>query len=230
MKMDGEVRPRSVAGWALVMAGLLYATFHGSAILTDAGDEWWWLGLLVHGLLILSLMVGLIGARHRLDLEGRARTTWTASTVLAFLGVTLGHVFWSVAMIGIAAVALMALHQRIVATVMTLGAIGWLYLYLIGVRVGDENGRLINPVETRAAVLALTLMAAGIIVLGCRSFRAAPEGARRPLPEISIGPARSSPSCANLDGSTIGGPHVQPATRSTSCRSHSLRPPHPSCD
>lgn len=176
VKMDSEVRPRTVAGWALMTAGLLYATFHGSAILTDAGDEWWWLGLLVHGLLILSLMVGLIGARHRLDLEGRAGTIWTASTVLAFLGVTLSHVFWSAAMIGIAAVALMVLHQRIVGTVMTLGAIGWLYLYLIGVRVGDENGRLINPAEARAAVLALTLMAAGIIALGVHVVQSRPGG------------------------------------------------------
>ena len=176
LQMDSEERPRTVAGWALMMAGLLYATFHGSAILTDAGDEWWWLGLLVHGLLILSLMVGLIGARRRLDLEGRAETIWTASTVLAFLGVTVGHLFWSAAMIGIAAVALMVLHQRIVAIVMTLGAIGWLYLYLMGVRVGDENGRLINPAEARAAVLALTLMAAGIIALGVQVVQSRPGG------------------------------------------------------
>lgn len=176
LTMDSEDRSSPVAGWALMTAGLLYATFHGSAILAEAGDEWWWLGLLLHGLLIVSLMVGLIGARHLLDLEGRAATIWTASTVLAFLGVTVGHVFWSAAMIGIAAVALMVLHLRIGAIVMTLGAIGWLYLYLMGVRVGDEDGRLINPAEGRAAVLALTLMSAGIIALGMAVVQSRPGG------------------------------------------------------
>jgi len=166
MKIASDVRSRTVAGWALMTAGVLYATFHGSAILADAGDDWWWLGLLVHAFLILSLMVGLIGARHRLDLEGWAGTIWTASTVLAFLGVTVGHVFWSAAMIGIAAVALVVLNRRIVAAVMTIGAIGWLYLYITGVRVGDENGRLITATEIRTAVLALTLMAAGMVALG----------------------------------------------------------------
>lgn len=167
MSIDGEVRSRAaVAGWALMTAGVLYATFHGSAILTNAGDEWWWLGLLVHALLIMSVMVGLIGARHRLRLRRWEGTAWTISTVLAILGVTVGHVFWSAAMIGIAAVALVVLNQRIVATVITLGAIGWVYLYITGVRVGDENGRLITATESRTAVLALTFMAAGIIALG----------------------------------------------------------------
>ncbi len=148
-------------------AGILFGAFHTGAILgTDDGDDFWWLGLLVHALLIVTLMIGLIGARRGLDLEGWAGPAWTTSTVLAFLGATTSHVLWSAAMIGIAAVVLMVLHQRIVAAVITLGAIGWLYLYVTGVRVGDANGRLITPTETRAAVFALTSMSVGIIALG----------------------------------------------------------------
>lgn len=172
MQVRQGARARTGAGWALVMSGVLYAAFHaGAFLMTDDGDDLWWLGLVVHGVLVVCLMIGLIGARRRFDLEGWAGTTWTVSTVLAFLGVTVSHVFWSVAMVGIAAVTSLVLRRSAVAAAITLGAIGWLGVYAIGVRIGDANGRLITSGERGVAALSLLLMGAGLVGLGITSLR-----------------------------------------------------------
>jgi hypothetical protein len=157
----------NLAGWALIGAGVFYAFFQGGAV-TDLGpgDGVWFLGLAMHGVLIVLTLVGLIGLGRSWQLEGWTGTVWWASTGLAALGLTVGHVFWSLALFGLAAVVYSKGSARWVAALLAAGAGLWLYLFLVGLRVGDENGRHATSFEEGTAIVAILMMSFGLIALG----------------------------------------------------------------
>jgi hypothetical protein len=157
----------SLAGWALIGAGVFYALFQGGAV-TDLGpsDGAWFLGLAMHGVLIVLTLVGLIGLGRSWQLEGWTGTVWWVATGLAALGLTVGHVFWSLALFGLAAVIFSKAWGSWIAALLAAGAGLWLYLFLVGVRVGDENSRDATSFEEVIAVVAILMMSIGLIGLG----------------------------------------------------------------
>jgi hypothetical protein len=166
-----------VAGWALVVSGALYAVFFGLDLVSDGfGDGFWIVGLSAHAVLIVLTILGLVKARSLLRLEGWASSVWNASTVFAFLGLTVGHPMWSLALLGVAIVAFTEPGGVVVPALLTTGALGWLYLFLSGVRVGDDNGPTPTDGQIAIGVVAVTLMALGLIGLGL-SLRRSPASA-----------------------------------------------------
>lgn len=106
MAQESRKQREWVAGWALVASGALFAVFHGLALVGDGfGDDLWIIGLSVHAVLIVLTMVGLVTARSQLGLAGWASGVWNASIAFAFLGLTVGHPLWSLALLGVAVVA-----------------------------------------------------------------------------------------------------------------------------
>ncbi|HEX5915098.1 MAG TPA: hypothetical protein VFY54_18425, partial [Rubrobacter sp.] len=67
---------------------------------------------------------------------------------------------------GLAVVAFASLRKRWIAALLALGGGGWLYLYLAGVRVGDENARPITETEELIGFIATAIMALGLVGLG----------------------------------------------------------------
>lgn len=162
---DGAIR----FAWALPTAGILYALLQASAV-TDIGlgDDLLRLGLAMHAVILVVAMIGLIGVGTSLRLTGWTAATWWASTALALLGLVVAHVFWSGALIGIAAVLVVRFGATLAGAAMASGGVLWLYLYLVGVRIGNDEGRAITSAETAIALCALALMAV--------AFAAAPWG------------------------------------------------------
>lgn len=157
-------------GWLLVAGGALYAVFWGSFLVGDFGDDLWIIGLAVHGVLIVLIIAGLVAARSRLRLEGWASWVWNTSIALALLGQTVGHPMWSLALFGLAGVVFTKLGSAVAAS-LAAGGLGWLFLFWSGVRVGDQDGPTPTDGQMALGLIALMLMALGLIGLGFRLRR-----------------------------------------------------------
>lgn len=165
--MRFDRRPERVAGLGFIAGGVLYWLFYGATLAGfSLGDDFWMLGLSMHALSILAIMVGLIGGHAAFSLEGWASILWWVSTGLAFLGLSIAIVFFAVAAFGLAVVAVVSLRRRWVAALLGLGGGAWLYLYLVGVRVGDENARPVTETEELIGTVATAILALGLMGLG----------------------------------------------------------------
>lgn len=165
--MRFDRRLERFAGWGLIAGGVLYWLFYGATLAGfSLGDDFWMLGLSVHALSILAIMVGLIGGHAAFSLEGWASILWWVSTGLAFLGLSIANVFFALAACGLAVVAVVSLRRRWVAALLALGGGAWLYLYSVGVRVGDENARQATEIEELIGTVAAAIMALGLMGLG----------------------------------------------------------------
>ncbi len=160
-----------VAGRFLVAGGALYAFFWGSFLVGNFGDDLWLIGLAVHGVLIFLIIAGLVAARSRLRLEGWASWVWNTSIAFAFLGQTVGHPMWSLALFGLAGVGFTKLGSAVAAS-LAAGGLGWLALFWSGVRVGDQDGPTPTDGQVVLGLIALMLTALGLIGLGVRLRRA----------------------------------------------------------
>ena len=162
-----DVRGR-LSGWLLIGSGAVYFLFYGPQFLGVDLDGPRQLAVLVHLLLLSLTLAGLIGARRALNLEGWLGSLWTVSTILAALGLTVGKPFWSAAMLGLGLVSIVLLRARLVGWLLAVGGAIWLYLFAEGVRIGDENGRPVVDGEPTLALVAVILMALGLIGLGLK--------------------------------------------------------------
>lgn len=163
-----------IGGYSLIVGGVAYALFHAAALLElGLGRNLWVLGLALHGVTVLTIGVGLFLAGRELRLMGWESTVWNVATVVALLGVTVSHFLWSLALLGLAVVVMGRLSSPVAAGLLSAGATAWLYLYVVGVRIGDDNGPAITDGQVIIGLLALALMAAGLVVVGLRLFRQA---------------------------------------------------------
>ncbi|HEU5112550.1 MAG TPA: hypothetical protein VFU96_04475 [Acidimicrobiia bacterium] len=155
-----------LSGWLLIGSGAVYFLFYGLQFLGVDLDGPQELAIFVHLILILLTLAGLIGARRALSLESWLGALWTMSTVLAVLGLTVGKPFWSAAMFGLGIVSMALWRAHVVASLLVIGGAIWLYLFAAGVRVGGENGRPMLGIEPDLALVAVVLMALGLVGLG----------------------------------------------------------------
>lgn len=175
------------AGWGLMAGGALYWLFYGSTVGGfGLGDDYWMLTLAVHALSIVAIMLGLIGARAAFSLDGWGSTVWWVATALAFLGLTVANVFFAWAAFGLAVVAFVSLRHPGTAGLLVVGGGLWLYLYLVGVRVGDQNARPRTETEELIGLIATILLALGLIGLGWAAMRLIPAGSTDSPPTTDV--------------------------------------------
>lgn len=180
MRLDGRLS--RVCGPALIVGSILFFLFYGPSVGgLELGDQYWMLTLSIHGISIVALILGLIGAHAALDLDGWQSRVWWLSTAMAFLGLTIANIFFGVAVLGLAIVAI-SFRSLSNGAMMSVGGVLWIYLYLLGVRVGDQNARAPTGNEEALGVIAVVLMSLGLIGLGLlatrrvRRSREHPEG------------------------------------------------------
>jgi hypothetical protein len=149
---------------ALAAAGILYAIFQGSAV-TDLGfgDDLWQIGLGLHAVILLLAMAGMIGIGFAWQMSAWTGVTWWVATVLAFLGLVVAHLFWALALLGIAGVLWIRFRAALAAVFTAAGGVGWLMVYLLGGRVGNEDARVLTSTETIIALFALACIGAGLV-------------------------------------------------------------------
>lgn len=169
--MTLDRRLSRVCGPALIVGSILFFLFYGAAVGgSGLGDEYWMLTLSIHGLSILALIVGLIGGHAALDLDGWQSRVWWMSTAMAFLGLTIANIFFGVAVLGLAIVAI-SIRSLPSGAILSVGGVLWTYLYLVGVRVGDQNARAMTGTEEALGVVAAGLMSLGLIGMGSLATR-----------------------------------------------------------
>jgi hypothetical protein len=166
--MGDSLSTHHVRGWLLVGSGCVYAFFYGPQFAgLDFGAPWS-VALAVHAVLLILTMWGLVAAIRTVGPDGWPLALWWLSTLLAFMGLTVGKPFWSAALIGLAVLALIQVRSVVVASLLAAGAALWLYLFATGVRIGDENGRALIGEEPMIALTAVVFMAIGLIGLGMK--------------------------------------------------------------
>ena len=160
------------AGASLAVGGLLYFLFYGSTVGGfGLADDYWMLGLSIHALSILAVMVGLVGGHGAFALDGWSSVTWWFATGLAFLGLSVANVFFGVAVICLAIIAFVWIRAPWTGVPLAVGGGLWVYLYMVGVRVGDENARPRTEAEELIGVVATISIALGMIGLGLAATR-----------------------------------------------------------
>ena len=165
--MTLDLRLMGSSGWALIAGGVLYWLFYSSEVGGfELGDDYWMLTLSIHALTIVAIVVGLVGGHSAFAVRGWASRLWWVSTAFAFLGLTVGNPLFSVAVFGLAVLAFARLHAPVVALLLAVGGGLWLYLFILGVRVGDQNAQPPTGSEELMGIAATTLMSLGLIGLG----------------------------------------------------------------
>jgi len=160
------------AGAGLAGGGVLYFVFYGSGVGGfGLGDDYWMLSLSIHALSILAIMVGLVGGHAAFSLDGWSSVTWWLATGLAFLGLSVANVFFGVAAICLAIIAIAWIRAPWTGIPLAVGGGLWVYLYMVGVRVGDENARLRTGTEDLIGVIATISIGLGMIGLGLAATR-----------------------------------------------------------
>ena len=150
------------------MGGILYIVFFaGRFVGLEIGDDLWYLNLTLHGILLGLLVGGLAIAAFTNE---KGRTGLLVGATLGFLGLSIGHPLWSAAMV-VVAVTIYQLGLRLPATLLGLGGLGWLWIFLAGVRIGDENGRELTGSEPAVALLSVVAMGVGLILFGIEQTR-----------------------------------------------------------
>ena len=178
--MTLDRRLAGVCGPSLIVGSTLYFLFYGPTLGGfGLGDQYWMLTLSVHGLSILAIAVGLIGGHAALDLDGWRSRTWWLSTGMAFLGLTLANIFFALAMLGFAVIAI-SIRSLPTGAMLGIGGVFWTYLYLLGVRVGDEDARARTGGEEVLGLVAVSLMSLGLIGLGLLGMRHARTSREQP--------------------------------------------------
>jgi hypothetical protein len=160
------------AGVSLAGGGVLYFLFYGFVVGGfGLGDDYWMLNLSIHALPILAIMFGLVGGHAAFSLDGWSSVTWWLATGLAFLGLSVTNIFFGVAAICRAIIAFAWTRAPWTGMLLAVGGGLWVYLYMIGVRVGDENARPIAGTEELIGVVASISIALGVIGLGLAATR-----------------------------------------------------------
>jgi hypothetical protein len=160
------------AGASLAVGGVLYFLFYGSIVGGfGLGDGYWMLSLSIHALSILAIMIGLVGGHAAFSLDGWSSVTWWLATGLAFLGLSVANVFFGVAGICLAIIALAWIRVPWTGTLLAGGGGLWVYLYMVGVRVGDENARPRTETEELIGFIATIAIGLGLIGLGLAATR-----------------------------------------------------------
>lgn len=160
------------AGAGLAGGGVLYFLFYGSGVGGfGLGDDYWMLSLSIHAMSILAIMVGLVGGHAALSLDGWSSLTWWLATGLAFLGLSVANVFFGVAALCLAIIAFAWLRAPWTGVPLAVGGGLWVYLYMVGVRVGDENARPRTGTEDLIGVIATVSIGLGLIGLGLIATR-----------------------------------------------------------
>ncbi len=162
--------PSRVPAWGFVAVGVLYATFYLPDIIGVESEVLWVIGILIHLALLMVTVVSLVLAFRLLEPDGWLVPVWIATICSAFLGLTLGLPFWSAAMIGLAVIGVTEIKAPTVSLLVSLGSVLWLFLFVNGVRIGDEHGRLMDSTESAIALVSLGLMSAGLIGMGWKFF------------------------------------------------------------
>jgi len=158
---------QATAGRLLIVAGVLYMPFYGARFTgVDLPEVPWLFQLGLHGLLILMGVAGLALVGRQFSDSGWPWALWYVGVALAFAGLSIGHPFWSAAMLVLSVVMVVVHRQWATALLMTAGGSLWLYLFLAGLRIGDENSREIQGAEPAIALVAVLLMGAGLIEIG----------------------------------------------------------------
>lgn len=161
-------RRRRLSGLFLILGGILYIVFFaGRFVGLEIGDDLWYLNLTLHGILLGLLVGGLAIAAFTNE---KGRTGLLVGATLGFLGLSIGHPLWSAAMV-VVAVTIYQLGLRLPATLLGLGGLGWLWIFLAGVRIGDENGRELTGSEPVVALLSVVAMGVGLILFGIEQTR-----------------------------------------------------------
>jgi hypothetical protein len=73
---------------------------------------------------------------------------------------------WSAAMLVLATVMVVVHRRWVPALLLTSGGSLWLYLFLSGLRIGDEDSRPIQGSEPATGLIAVALMGVGLIMIG----------------------------------------------------------------
>jgi hypothetical protein len=156
-----------MAGTLLIAAGVVYIPFYGLRFIpVDFPQVPWFFQLGLHGLLIFMVVAGLALVGRQFSDSGWPGALWYVGVALAFAGLNIGHPFWSAAMLVLSVVMVVVHKQWATALLMTVGGSLWLYLFLVGLRIGDENSRPIQGAEPAIALVAVLLMGAGLIEIG----------------------------------------------------------------
>jgi hypothetical protein len=181
------------AGTSLAIGGVLYFLFYGSTVGGfGLGDDYWMLSLSIHALSILAIVVGLIGGHAALSLHGWSSATWWMATGLAFLGLSVANVFFGVAAICLAIVTFAWIRAPWTGTLLAGGGGLWVYLYMVGVRVGDENARPRTETEELVGVIATVAIALGMFGLGLAATRTMSQRQEETAEQPNTYPERNS--------------------------------------
>jgi hypothetical protein len=164
--MADSLSAHHLRGWLIVGSGCVYAFFYGPQFVGLEFGAPWSVALAVHAVLLILTVWGLVAAIRTVRPDGWPLALWWLSTLLAFMGLTVGKPFWSAALIGLAVLALVQFRSGVVASLLAAGGALWLYLFATGVRIGDENGRPLVGEEPMIALTAVVFMAIGLIGLG----------------------------------------------------------------
>ncbi len=173
-----EARSSSAGGWLLASGGLAYFLFQWSATTLAPGwfednplSGFWPASLGLHAL-ALSLIIGgmwLIG----LGLGRRHESTglWWAAMISTFLGLTMSHPLFSAGMVLVAVFEYRVHRRRLVPLLLVVGGLLWLYVFLAGAHLGDENSRAPVGLERWAALFGLAAMCCGLVMVGITYVR-----------------------------------------------------------
>ncbi|HEY6634365.1 MAG TPA: hypothetical protein VI141_02010 [Acidimicrobiia bacterium] len=168
METSDNGRRRQLSGLFLISGGALYMVFFaGRFVGLEIGDDLWYLNLTLHAIIIGLLVGGLAMAAISNE---KGRTGLLVGATLGFLGLTIGHPLWSAAMV-LVAVTIYQLGLRLPAMLLGLGGLGWLWIFLAGVRIGDENGRELTGSEPAVALLSVMAMGVGLVLFGVEQTR-----------------------------------------------------------
>ena len=178
--MGLDRRLSRACGPALIIGSVLYFFFYGLPIAGGGlGDQFWMLTLSLHGFSIIAITIGLIGCHAALHLDGWQTKVWWLSTAMAFLGLTVANAFFGVAVLGVAAIAV-GLRSAPIGAMLGIGGFLWIYLYVLGVRVGDQNARVATSSEEVLGLLAVGLMSLGLIGMGSLAARQVRRSGEQP--------------------------------------------------
>ena len=168
-----KTRGSRTGGWLLAAGGVVFFLFQWST--TTLVPSWyehnpladfWPASLGMHALSIFLIVVGMYLIGVDLHRQGRATWLWWVALGLVFLGLTIGHPLLVAGLILMSAIEFRANGRRLVPGLLTGGALLWLYVFLAGAHLGDDNSRPPVGLERWAALIGLMSMSVGLVALG----------------------------------------------------------------
>ncbi len=160
-------------GRLLAAGGIVYFLLQWSA--TTIAPSWyedsplsgfWPAALGLHALAIILIIAGMYLIGLDLHRRGEASPLWWVALGLTFLGLTVGHPLLVAGLILLGTIEFRAHGRRLVPALLAGGGLLWLYVFLAGAHLGDENSRPPAGLERWAALVGLISMCAGLVGLG----------------------------------------------------------------